>query len=56
MNTKKTIQPINNNSSSAVKSVLDALSVKKEVKLRFQNGEKLRDVAKEKGLEIVLPL
>jgi hypothetical protein len=55
MKAKKSIES-SNNPSSTVKSVLEALTIKKEVKLRFQNGEKLRDIAKEKGLEIVLPL
>ena len=42
--------------NKTVKAVLDAVMIKKEIKLRFQNGEKLREIAKEKGFEIVLPL
>jgi hypothetical protein len=29
---------------------------KKEFKARFQNGESLRKIAKEKGFEVVMPL
>lgn len=36
--------------------IVDTLRTKKEIKSRFQNGEKLREIAKEKGLEVVLPL
>jgi|LakMenEpi03Aug12_release.lakeMendotaPanAssembly.Ray.scaffolds.fasta_scaffold2534116_2 hypothetical protein len=38
------------------KAVVDALRMKKEIKLRVQNGENLRTVTEEKGLKVVLPL
>jgi hypothetical protein len=41
---------------NTMKAVVDALLAKKEIKSRFQNGESLKKVAKEKGFNIVLPL
>ncbi len=38
------------------KTVVDTLRMKKEIKLRVQNGENLRTVTEEKGLKVVLPL
>ena len=39
-----------------LKSVVQALQVKKEIKIRVQSGENLRKVAEENGVKIVLPL
>lgn len=39
-----------------IKSAVNALVTKKEIKARVQNGEKLKKVAKEKGFNVVLPI
>lgn len=36
--------------------IVDALVDKKEIKTRFQNGESIRKIAKDKGFEVVMPL
>lgn len=55
MSTKKNIDN-NMDKQNTMKAVVDALLSKKEIKSRFQNGESLKKVAKEKGFNIVLPL
>ena len=47
----------NNTSKQKVLTVIvNAIVEKKEVKSRFQNGENLRKIAKDKGFEVVMPL
>lgn len=48
----------NNNakSTNTANAVVSALLVKKDMKVRFQNGESLQKIAKEKGLTLALPL
>lgn len=41
---------------NTLKAIVDLLATKKEIKSRFQRGERLREITKEKGLEIALPL
>jgi hypothetical protein len=52
----KTAKNTNVNSQKTLKTIVDVFVAKKEIKSRFQNGEKLRAVTKEKGFEVVLPL
>jgi hypothetical protein len=44
------------NKSSVLDALASALSDKKEIKHRVKNGENLREITKEKGLKVVLPL
>lgn len=52
----KTAKNTNVNNQKTLKAIVDVLVTKKEIKSRFQSGEKLREVTKEKGFEVVLPL
>lgn len=52
----KTKKNIIENKHETLKSIVSLLATKKEIKSRFQRGESLREIVKEKGLEIVLPL
>ena len=44
------------NNSSVLNALATALSDKKEIEHRVKNGENLREITKEKGLKVVLPL
>lgn len=39
-----------------LKAAVDAVVMKKEMILRFENGENPRKIAKEKGIKVVFPL
>ena len=52
----KTQKKIVENKQDTLKAIVNLLATKKEIKSRFQKGERLREITKEKGLEIVLPL
>lgn len=52
----KTQKETSVNKQNTLKVIVNILATKKEIKSRFQRGERLRKITKEKGLEIVLPL
>lgn len=52
----KTPKDNNIKKQDTLRVIVNVLATKKEVKSRFQRGERLREIAKEKGLEVVLPL
>lgn len=43
-------------SANALKHMMNALLLKQEIKMRVQNGENFKKIAKEKGIKIVQPV
>jgi hypothetical protein len=43
-------------SANALKHMMNALILKKEIKMRVQNGESFKKIAKEKGIKIAQPV